>query len=123
MPFSRSRKCQNLRETGDIEDFPDLGIRAHQVHRAAVLANALQAADQHAKAGGVDVAHILEVDHQRVMTLIDELAQRFFHLLRRIDVDLAVELDDAHGLRTVNVAHIDFYIHYSCSRLISSAAD
>ncbi len=48
------------------------GLRADEIDRAAVLAHALEAADQHAQAGRIDVAHFLEVDDQMIDAAIDQ---------------------------------------------------
>ena len=59
--------------------FFDLRIRTDEVDRAAVLANALEAADEHAQPGRVDVANLLEIDDQIVVAAIDEFRDCVLH--------------------------------------------
>ena len=86
--------AENLYQSRDIEDLFDLRIRADEVNRAAVLAHALEAADQHAEPGRVDIPHLFQVDDQIVDAAVDQFADRILDLGRRVDVDLAGELDD-----------------------------
>ena len=102
------RRAEDLHESRDVEDLLDLRIGADQVDAAAVLAHALEAADQHAESGRVDVADLLEVDDEVVVALIDQLADRVLDLRRGVDVDLARQLDDVRFV--ARLVHLDFDI-------------
>src|SRR5437660_8185865 len=101
--------AEYLHQAGDVEDLLDLRVRAYEVDGAAVLAYALEPADQNAQSGGVDVANLLEVDHEIVVLLVDQLGDRILDLRRRVDVDLAGEVD--HVRVPLRRADVDFDIH------------
>ena len=98
---------EDLDEPRDVENLLDLRVRAHEIDRAAVLADPLEAADEDAQARRIDVPHLFEIDDQVVVTLIDELGDRVFDFRRGVNVDLAAEFDDVCvGVRLADV-HFD----------------
>jgi hypothetical protein len=102
---------EDLHESGDVEDLLDLRVAADEIHGAAVFAHALEATDQHAETRRIDVADVFEIDDQAVVFLVDQFRDRLFDLGRRVDVDLAVEIDDRRPRFSVWFSDTDFDIH------------
>ena len=66
--------------------------------QGAVLAtDQLEAADEHAETGGVHEGDVLEVDDEVGAAGCDLLVEHLAQQRRRVDVDLAADVDDRHG--------------------------
>ena len=65
-PPRRRVDREDLGQAGDPEDLEDALLGADQAQRALVRADPLEAADQHAEAGGVEELDALHVDHEVV---------------------------------------------------------
>src|SRR5437764_10305137 len=72
-PVHRLVDAEHLRQPGDPEDLEDALLRAHQIQGAVVRPHPLQAADQHAKPGGVEELDLLHVDDELVVVLVNEI--------------------------------------------------
>jgi hypothetical protein len=68
--------------------------RADQIQRAVVRPDPLQAPDQHPEAGGVEEPDLLQVDDDLVVVLADQIDEQLTQPRRRIDIDLALDVDD-----------------------------
>jgi hypothetical protein len=104
---------EDLDQAGDVENLLDLRVRADEIHRTAVLAHALESADEHAQTGRVNVADVLKVDDQVIVLLIDQLTDRIFHFGRGVHVDLAGEVNNVRV--AFRLAYVHFDIHVSPS--------
>ena len=61
----------------------------------------LQPADQHAKAGGVEELDLLHVDDELVVVLVDEIDEQLTEPRGRVDVNLALDIDDLDAVLVV----------------------
>src|ERR1700761_4818900 len=106
--------AEHLRQAGDPEDleYPLLG--ADQVQGTVVGADPLEAADQHPETGGVEELDLLHVDHELVVVLVDQVDQELTKPRRRVDVDLALDVDN---LDVVLVVVTKLQIHKSSSAI------
>jgi glyoxylase-like metal-dependent hydrolase (beta-lactamase superfamily II)/uncharacterized protein (DUF1015 family) len=86
--------AEHLAQPGDLEDPQDAALGDHQVDGAIVGAHSLEAAHQHAEAGGVEELDSRHVDNEPVGPRVDQAKQRLAELRRRVDIDLAAHLDD-----------------------------
>ena len=59
---------------------------------------------KHAQAGRIDVAHLFEIDDEVIDASIDQVADRVLDFRRRVDVDLAAQVDDV--AITLRFAHV-----------------
>ena len=74
----------------------------------------LQAADQHPEPGGVEELDLLHVDDELVVVLVDQVDEQLTKPWRRIDIDLALDIDD---LDAVLVVVTQLQIHKSSSAM------
>src|SRR5215472_4809078 len=61
----------------------------------------LEAADEHAQAGGVKELHLLHVHHELVVAVVDKVNEKLTQPRGGIDVDLALDVDDLDAVRRV----------------------
>src|SRR5215467_16089088 len=108
--------AEDLRQPGDPEDLEYALLRAHQVQRAIVGTHTLEAADEHAQAGGVKELHLLHVHHELVMAVVDKVNEKLTQPRGGIDVDLALDVDNLNPVRRVM---LQFQVHKS-SRIMRS---
>src|SRR5499427_2823632 len=93
--------AEDLGQPGDPEDLQDALLRAHQVQRAVVRTDTLEAADEHTQAGGVKELHLLHVHHELVVPAVHEVDEKLTQPRGGIDVDLALDVDDLNPVRRV----------------------
>src|SRR5215469_6478797 len=93
--------AEDLRQPGDPEDLEYALLRAHQVQRAIVGTHALETADEHAQAGGVEELHLLHVHHELVVAVVDKVNEKLTQPRGGIDVDLALDVDNLDPVRRV----------------------
>src|SRR5580692_913339 len=93
--------AEDLGQPGDPEDLQDALLRAHQVQRAVVSTDALEAADEHAQAGGIKELHLLHVHHELVVPAVHQVDEKLTQPRGRIDVNLALDIDDLDPVRRV----------------------
>src|SRR5207247_8141062 len=86
--------AEDLRQPGDLEDLQYPLLRADQIQRAVVGPHPLQAPDQHPEAGGVEEPDLVQVDDELVVALADQVDEQLTQPRRRIDIDLALDVDD-----------------------------
>src|ERR1700741_4760546 len=86
--------AEDLRQPGDPEDLEYPLLRADQVQRSVVGTDALEAADEHTKPGGVEELHLLHVHHQLVVTVVDQVDEQLTQPRGGIDIDLPLDVDD-----------------------------
>src|SRR5882757_9635967 len=86
--------AEDLRQPGDPEDLQDPLLRADQIQRAVVRPHPLQAPDQHPEASGVEEPDLLQVDDDLVVALADQIDEQLTQPRRRVDIDLAPDVDD-----------------------------
>src|SRR5690348_15026426 len=86
--------AEDLRQPGDPEDLQDPLLRADQIQRAVVDPHPPQAPDQHPEAGGVEEPDLVQVDDELVAALADQVDEQLPQPRRRIDIDLALHVDD-----------------------------
>src|SRR5690348_2568183 len=109
--------AEDLRQPGDPKDLQDALLGAHQVERAVVGTNALEPADEHAQAGGVEKLHLLHVHHQLVVTTVHKIDKKLTQPRGGIDIDLALDIDDLDPVRRVM---LQFQVHKSSRAMRSS---
>ena len=100
---------EHRRQPGDLEHLEDPGLGAHQRQVAAVAAQALEAADQHAQPGRVEEVHAFEIDDDLAVPLADQLDQPLPQARRAVDVDLA--LDSQNRERRSAVVYLQTELH------------
>src|SRR3984957_10614375 len=105
---------EHLRQPGDPEDLEYPLLRAHEVQGAVVGAYPLQPADQYAETGGVEELDLLHVDDELVVVLVDQIDEQLTEPRRRVDIDLALDVDD---LDAVLVVVTQLQIHKSSSAM------
>src|SRR5258708_15730328 len=93
--------AEDLGQPGDPEDLQDALLRAHQVQRAVVGTDALEAADEHAQAGGIKELHLLHVHHELVVPAVHQVDEKLTQPWCGIDVDLALDIHDLDPVRRV----------------------
>src|SRR5580704_3263242 len=93
--------AEDLRQPGDPEDLQDALLGAHQIQRAVVSTDALEAADEDAQAGGVQELHLLHVHHELVMATVHQVDEKLTQPRGGIDIDLALDIDDLDAVRRV----------------------
>src|SRR6516164_3939033 len=93
--------AEDLREPGDPEDLEYALLRANQIEGSVVGADALEAADEHPKAGGVKELHLLHVHHELVVPVVDQVDEKLTQPRGGIDIDLALDVDDLNPVRRV----------------------
>src|SRR5208282_5041794 len=86
--------AEDLHQPGDLEDLQDPLLGADQIQRAVVRPHPVQAAGQHPEAGGVEEPDLLQVDDEVVVVLAGQLDEQLTQPRRRIDIDLALDVDD-----------------------------
>src|SRR5947209_5461328 len=96
-------------EARDLEDLADVLVGADDRQRAAGRAQALHAADQDPERGRVDESGLREVDDDLLLPLLDDLDHPLLELGRRVEVDLATELD--HMRLRVDLFVLDAEVH------------
>src|SRR5271166_1967815 len=106
--------AENLRQPGDPEDLEYALLRADQIQGAVVRTHSLQAADQHPETGGVKELHLLHVDDELVIVLVDQIDEQLTEPRRRVDIDLAFDVDDFDA---VLVVVTQLQIHKSSSAM------
>src|SRR6266536_1770400 len=106
--------AEDLRQPGDPEDLEYALLRADEVQGAVVGTHPLQAADQHAQAGGVEELNLVHVDDELVVVLVDQIDEELTEPWRRVDIDLAFDVDD---LDAVLVVVTQLQIHESSSAM------
>src|SRR5581483_3650136 len=99
---------EDLGEAGDLEHLQDAGLRADEREVAVVAAKALETADEHAQAGGVEEVDALQVHDDLVLALADEFHQLLAQAGSRIDVHLAAHGEDR---RAVLLLYIETKLH------------
>jgi hypothetical protein len=99
---------EDLGQPGDPEDLEDLLLGADKLQRAVVVADPLEPADQHSEPGRVQEVDLLQVDHDVVGPVADQLDQLLSQLWRGVDVDLAGHLE--HRV-VAFLAHVEVEIH------------
>src|SRR5215831_19158123 len=82
-----------------------------------VSPNALEPADEHAQAGGVEKLHLLHVHHQLVVTTVHQIDKKLTQPRGSIDVDLALDIDDLDPVRRVM---LQLQVHKSSRAMRSS---
>src|SRR6266571_6173085 len=100
-PVHRLVDAEHLRQPGDPEDLEDALLRAHQVQGAVVRPHPLQAADQHAESGGVEELDLLHIHDELVVVLVDEIDEQLTEPWGRVNVDLALDIDDLDAVLVV----------------------
>src|SRR5205823_5763497 len=85
---------EDLGESGDLEDLEDAALGADEKEVAVVTAEALQAADEHAEAGGIEEVDAFEIDDDAVFAFAHQLDQPLAKARRGVDVDLAANGED-----------------------------
>src|SRR6516162_7171197 len=110
--------AENLRQPGNPEDLEYPLLRADQVQGAVVGAHPLQPADQHPETGGVEELHLLHVDDELVVVLVDQVDEQLTEPRRRVHIDLALDIDD---LDAVLVVVTELQIHKSSSAIKASS--
>src|SRR5882762_4901627 len=100
-PVHRLVDDEHLRQPGDPEDLEDALLRTHKIERAVVRSHPLQPSDQHAKPGGVEELDLLHVDDELVVVLVDEIDEQLTEPRGRVDVDLALDIDDLDAVLVV----------------------
>src|SRR5947207_6050218 len=100
---------EDLGEAGDFEDLENAMLGAHQSEVAVVAAEPLQAANQHAEAGRVQEVDTLEVHHDLVLPLADQLDELLPQTGCGVDVDLP--LHRQNGVRRVAVIDVETELH------------
>src|SRR5580698_872161 len=108
--------AEDFHEAGNVEDLLNLRVGADEIYRSAVLANAFQAADQHAESGRIDISHLFQIDDQVVDAAVDERADCIFHLRRRVNVDLSAQVDDVTLTRCFTHVHLNVQNYPSAFR-------
>ncbi len=68
---------------------------------SVVGADALEATDEYAQAGGVEELHLLHVHHELVVTVVNKVDEKLTQPRGGIDVDLALDVDDLDPVRRV----------------------
>src|SRR5262249_436348 len=109
--------AEDLRQPGDPEDLQNAFLGAHQVERAVVGTDALEAADEHPQAGGVKKLHLLHVHHQLVVTTVHQIDKKLTQPRGCIDIDLALDIDDLDPIRRVM---LQLQVHKSSRTMRSS---
>ena len=61
----------------------------------------LQAADQHAESGGVEELDLLHIHDELVVVLVDEIDEQLTEPRGRVNVDLALDIDDLDAVLVV----------------------
>src|SRR6266516_2739918 len=110
--------AEDLGQPGDPEDLQDAFLRAHQVQRAVVRTNALEATDEHAQAGGIKELHLLHVHHELVVPAVHQVDEKLTQPRGGIDVDLALDIDDLDPVRRVM---LQLQVHKSSRAMRSSS--
>src|SRR5215469_12478052 len=108
--------AEDLRQPGDPEDLEYALLRAHQVQRAIVGTHALEPANEHAQAGGVEELHLLHVHHELVVAVVDQVNEKLTQPRGGIDVDLSLDVDNLDPVRRVM---LQLQVHKS-SRIMRS---
>src|SRR5215470_12100500 len=109
--------AEDLRQPGDPEDLQNALLGTHEVERAVVGTNALEPADEHAQAGGVEKLHLLHVHHQLVVTAVHQIDKKLTQPRGGIDIDLALDIDDLDPIRRVM---LQLQVHKSSRAMRSS---
>src|SRR6516162_2522495 len=110
----RVMDAEHLGEPGDPEDLEDALLRAHQIQGPVVRPHPLEPADQHPEPGGVEELDLLHVDYELVVVLVDEIDEQLTEPRGRVDVNLALDIDD---LDAVLVVVTQLQIHKSSSAM------
>src|SRR6516225_2622116 len=110
--------AEHLGQPGNPEDLEYPLLRTDQVQRAVVGAHSLQPADQHPETGGVEKLDLLHVDDELVVVLVDQIDEKLTEPWRRVDIDLALDVDD---LDAVLVVVTQLQIHKSSSAITASS--
>src|SRR6202162_5214965 len=105
---------ENLRQPGDPQDLEYALLRADEIQGAVVRPHSLQRADQHSETGEVQEHDRLHVDDELVIVLVDEIDEQLTEPRRRVDVDLALDVDD---LDAVLVVVTQLQVHKSSSAM------
>src|SRR5918992_3957219 len=98
-------------QPGDLEDLRDVLIGAHEGERPARRTQALDASHQHSERRRVDEGCLREVDHDLLLSGLDQLDHPLLELGRRVEVDLTAELDHVGGV--VDRLVFDVEVHAS----------
>src|ERR1035438_1170966 len=106
--------AEDLREPRDPEDLKYPLLSAYQVERPIVGPDTLEPADEHPEAGRVKELDLLHVHHELVVPVVDELDEKLAQARRRVDVDLALHVDDFNPVLGVVV---QLQIHKSSSAI------
>src|SRR5919106_6618013 len=102
---------ENAVQARDLEDLRDVLVGAHEGQRAARGTQALDASHQHSERRRVDEGRLREVDHDLLLSGLDQLDHPLLELGRRVEVDLSAELDHVGGV--VDRLVFDVEVHAS----------
>src|SRR5690606_16835351 len=87
------RDVEQRVQLGQLEQRPQVVVEAGQAQLAALLADLLGQADEHAEAGGIDVARPGEVDQELACAALELLEHLLLQFLAIADDELALDVD------------------------------